>query len=56
MKLRIINFKKLLNEEVEISQKIMKMNEMIGSVNYGDSFSQSSVSKIEAVNNMDYEF
>ncbi len=49
MKLRLINFKKLLSEEAEISQKIMKMNEMMESV-YGDSFSQSTFSKVDGVN------
>ena len=55
MKMRMTNFKTLLKEENEISQKIIKMNEMIGSM-YENSFqTQSEFSKNEGMNNLEDE-
>jgi len=55
MKTRLINFKYLLKEEEELSQKFLKINEMMGSM-MTDSFhcnSQSNYSKSEDLNNFD---
>jgi phosphopantetheine adenylyltransferase len=55
MKNRLINFKNLLKEEEEVSQKFLKLNEMMGSM-LTDSFhcnSQSNYSKNEDLNNFD---
>ena len=51
MKMRLVNFKNMLKEEKEISQRFLKINEMMGSV-YENSFNtQSNISKNEIVNN-----
>ena len=59
MKMRLVNFKNLLKEEMEISQKVIKMNELMGSM-YESSFqNQSQFSKNEVINlddNCDEDF
>ena len=58
MKTRLINFKNLLKEEEEVSQKFIRLNEMMGSM-LTDSFhcnSQSNYSKSEDLNNYDEGF
>ncbi len=58
MKTRLINFKNLLKEEEDVSQKFLKLNEMMGSM-LTDSFhcnSQSNFSKSEDLNNFDEGF
>jgi len=55
MKTRLINFKNLLKEEQEVSQRFVRLNEMMGSI-MADSFncnSQSNYSKSEDLNNYD---
>jgi len=55
MKTRLINLKNLLKEENEVSQKFLKLNEMMGSI-MADSFhcnSQSNYSKNDDLNNFD---
>jgi len=54
-KTRLINFKNLLKEEQEVSQRFLRLNEMMGSI-MTDSFncnSQSNYSKSEDLNNYD---
>jgi kinesin family protein 2/24 len=55
MKNRLINFKNLLKEEEELSQKFLKIQEFMDS-QFGESFhSQSIISKNEGINNLDMD-
>jgi hypothetical protein len=51
MKMRLINFKTLLREENEISQKFLKMSEMMGSMYESSFHTQSNMSKNEQQEN-----
>jgi hypothetical protein len=58
MKTRLVNFKNLLKEEEEVSQRFLRLNEIMGSM-MTDSFncnSQSNYSKSEDLTNFDEGF
>lgn len=55
MKSRLLKFRGLIREENEVSQKILKLNDLMGSI-YENSFhTQSEMSKNEFIQNFEEE-